>query len=119
MYVYTVYYLSKLKRYRGIISGGIILVVVLFFDFFHFQKSVKCDICELVIKELDSVIEQNATIDKINETLYQTCNKLPGALQDLVCINNTAIMVKTKRINKTMKLWEHDFAIVYVNAQSI
>lgn len=51
----------------------------------RFQGDLKCDVCEEVIKFLDSYIEKNASIDKINETLYRLCSGLPsGAIQDLV-----------------------------------
>ncbi|WAQ97106.1 SAP-like protein [Mya arenaria] len=50
-------------------------------------KDIKCDICKGIIEELDSVLEKNATIEKINETLYQTCDKLPGAINDLSLVS--------------------------------
>ncbi|XP_060558736.1 uncharacterized protein LOC132719018 [Ruditapes philippinarum] len=46
-------------------------------------KDLKCEVCKAVIEELDSLVKQNASIEKINETLYDVCNQLPGALQDL------------------------------------
>lgn len=48
------------------------------------QRDLKCEVCKAVIEEIDAVIKQNATIDKINETVYDLCSKLQGALQDLV-----------------------------------
>ncbi|XP_052262276.1 uncharacterized protein LOC127866048 isoform X12 [Dreissena polymorpha] len=40
---------------------------------------IKCDICELIIQELDQVVGQNASAEKINATIYALCDKLPGA----------------------------------------
>lgn len=49
------------------------------------QGDLKCDICEGVIELLDKYVEDNATDEKINQTLYALCSGLPaGALRDLV-----------------------------------
>ena len=48
------------------------------------QAGIKCDVCKLIVEELDKVIEQNTTVGKLNETVYGICNKLEGAFQDLV-----------------------------------
>ena len=49
------------------------------------QGTLACDICEGLIEILDKYIEDNATDDKINQTLYSLCSGLPdGALSDLV-----------------------------------
>ena len=50
------------------------------------QGDVACDLCEGVIEILDNLLEDNATDEKINQTLYNLCSGLPsGAFQDLVC----------------------------------
>ncbi|KAL4240574.1 hypothetical protein ACF0H5_001366 [Mactra antiquata] len=46
-------------------------------------RDLKCTVCEEVIKEIDSLVAQNETIAKINETIYDVCSKLTGALQNL------------------------------------
>lgn len=50
----------------------------------EFQKGIKCDLCEALIEELDSIAEKNSSVAKINETLYGICDKLEGAFKDLV-----------------------------------
>ena len=53
---------------------------------FHLQKDLKCDLCEAVLQLLDAAIEKNATKEKINSTVYQICDSLPGTLKDLVSV---------------------------------
>ncbi|XP_053381659.1 uncharacterized protein LOC123562193 [Mercenaria mercenaria] len=48
-------------------------------------KDLKCEVCKAVIEEIDAVLKQNASIEKVNETIYEVCSELPGALQD-VCL---------------------------------
>lgn len=49
------------------------------------QGDLACDVCEGVVELLDTLLENNATDEKINQTLYQLCSGLPdGALKDLV-----------------------------------
>jgi len=45
---------------------------------------IKCEICELIIKGLDGLIGQNASVEKINQTVYSLCNDLGGSFKDLV-----------------------------------
>jgi hypothetical protein len=39
---------------------------------------IKCDICELIIRELDNIVGNNASANKINATIYNLCSQLPG-----------------------------------------
>ncbi|KAH3861880.1 hypothetical protein DPMN_024833 [Dreissena polymorpha] len=45
---------------------------------------LKCDICELIIQELDQLVGQNASAEKINSTIYALCDKLPGTAKTFV-----------------------------------
>lgn len=45
---------------------------------------IKCDICELIIQELDSIVGQNASDEKINATIYNLCNYLSGTAKTFV-----------------------------------
>ncbi|WAQ97104.1 SAP-like protein [Mya arenaria] len=45
---------------------------------------VKCDICELLVQELEKLIGANATDEKINATIYGLCDQLPGAAASFV-----------------------------------
>jgi hypothetical protein len=47
---------------------------------------IKCDICELIIKELDTIVGQNASAEKINATIYNLCSQLPGTAAKYVSI---------------------------------
>lgn len=40
-----------------------------------------CGVCETVIQYVDSLLEQNATIEEIEQTLEKVCNFLPGNLK--------------------------------------
>lgn len=45
---------------------------------------LKCDICELIIKGLDSIIGKNASEEKVNATIYELCNDLSGSAKAFV-----------------------------------
>jgi len=45
---------------------------------------VKCDICELVIRAIDDMVGGNASETKINATIYEVCNDLPGSAKKFV-----------------------------------
>ena len=45
---------------------------------------IKCDICELVVDELDKLIGTNSTDAKINATIYELCSRLPATVQSFV-----------------------------------
>lgn len=45
---------------------------------------VKCDICELVIRGIDELVGKNASEEKINATIYEICNDLPGTAKTFV-----------------------------------
>jgi len=45
---------------------------------------VKCELCELLVTELDKLIGDNATDAKINATIYELCSKLPSTVQAFV-----------------------------------
>lgn len=46
---------------------------------------MQCVICEAAMELVDKLIENNATDEKINATLYRLCSGLPdGALKDIV-----------------------------------
>lgn len=45
---------------------------------------IKCDICELIIQELDSLVGKNASAEKINATIYDLCNDLSGSAKTFV-----------------------------------
>lgn len=48
---------------------------------------VKCDICELVIRGIDDLVGKNASEEKINSTIYEICNDLPGSAKTFVSLN--------------------------------
>lgn len=45
---------------------------------------IKCEICELIIKEADSIIGKNASEEKINATIFEICNDLPSSAKSFV-----------------------------------
>lgn len=47
---------------------------------------VKCDICELIIRGIDELVGKNASEEKINATIYEICNDLPGTAKTFVSI---------------------------------
>ena len=57
------------------------------------QGSVECDLCLEVVEYLDTLLEDNATEEMINETLLRLCSGLPfGALQDIVRACNSTLL---------------------------
>ncbi|WAQ97105.1 hypothetical protein MAR_029795 [Mya arenaria] len=58
----------------------------------QFTKNVgdlKCNICELLVQELEKLIGANATDEKINATIYGLCDQLPGTAASFVRTNRT------------------------------
>ncbi|XP_078318878.1 uncharacterized protein LOC111118976 isoform X2 [Crassostrea virginica] len=46
-----------------------------------FLEDAKCELCEFLINIIDQELGQNASLDKINNTVYSLCNLLPDAIK--------------------------------------
>ncbi|XP_061195678.1 uncharacterized protein LOC133203893 [Saccostrea echinata] len=44
-------------------------------------QDAKCELCEFLVKIVDQELGQNASLDKINNTIYGLCNLLPAAVK--------------------------------------
>lgn len=44
-------------------------------------EDAKCELCEFLINIIDQELGQNASLDKINNTIYSVCNLLPDAIK--------------------------------------
>lgn len=53
---------------------------------FFSKKDPKCEICKLIVNEVDWYIKRNASSKSINSTVAKVCNKLPSVFKILVCI---------------------------------
>lgn len=45
-----------------------------------------CELCEFVVNIVDQELGQNASVDKINNTIYSLCNLLPDAVKVTVSV---------------------------------
>lgn len=54
--------------------------------FYSFQDA-KCELCEFLVTIIDKELGQNASLEKINSTIYGLCNLLPAAIKPEVSLN--------------------------------
>ncbi|XP_020893874.1 prosaposin-like [Exaiptasia diaphana] len=46
------------------------------------KASPQCELCEMIVKELDSLLSENSTQEEIEQALEQVCGLLPSAYKD-------------------------------------
>ncbi|XP_048248444.1 uncharacterized protein LOC124149338 isoform X2 [Haliotis rufescens] len=59
----------------------------------HVSKTTLCEFCQFAINIVERYVQKNASIPKINETLYNFCNDLPDPLKS-ECLQFAPAVVK-------------------------
>ena len=60
------------------------------FPSIKFQANpLECNLCKILVKELDKLVETNETKIKINETVFKVCSDAPGQLKNFVSYSVT------------------------------
>ncbi|WAQ97103.1 hypothetical protein MAR_029793, partial [Mya arenaria] len=45
------------------------------------SNDLKCELCEMIVLKVDNFVGQNASDEKINQTVYKVCQELSGTMQ--------------------------------------
>ncbi|KAK6187859.1 hypothetical protein SNE40_005792 [Patella caerulea] len=60
------------------------------------EKGVGCELCKLIVQEVDTYLEQNRSEAAVNATLYKVCDSLPATFKTL-CLGYIPTLEKALR----------------------